>query len=142
MSTDPGIEAADVLIVEDDGDLRGALAECLRLEGYCVAEASDGADALACLRDGARPALILLDLIMPRMDGRQFLGAVREEGGLARIPVVLVTGTPPQDLEERSGDPDEADRRGRSPRAAAAVRARVALTGRARVARSSSVPPR
>jgi CheY-like chemotaxis protein len=99
MSTDPGIEAADVLIVEDDGDLRGALAECLRLEGYCVAEASDGAGALACLRDGARPALILLDLIMPRMDGSQFLGAVREEGGLARIPVVLVTGTPPQDLE-------------------------------------------
>lgn len=98
MSTATANAAADVLVVEDDADLREVLAECLRLEGYRVAETVDGSDALNLLRSGARPALIFLDLIMPRMDGRQFLGMVRDDVELARIPVVLVTGTPPQDL--------------------------------------------
>ncbi len=101
MSTASGNAGADVLLVEDDADLREVLAECLRLEGYTVAETFDGVDALALLHSGARPALILLDLVMPRMDGRQFLRAIREEVDLARIPVVLVTGTPPQDLSEQ-----------------------------------------
>lgn len=92
--------STDVLVVEDDDDLRGVLAECLRFEGFRVTEAVDGCDALARLRGGGvRPALIILDLVMPRMDGRQFLGVVREDAGLAAIPVVLVTGTPPSDLK-------------------------------------------
>lgn len=89
----------DVLVVEDDDDLREVLAESLRFEGLRVIEAVDGTDALARLRSGERPALIILDLIMPRMDGRQFLGAVGEDAGLSSIPVVLVTGTPPSDLK-------------------------------------------
>ncbi len=98
MTARPGTDAAPVLVVEDDHDLREVLAESLRLEGYEVAEAIDGLDALERLRGGSRPALVLLDLVMPRMDGRQFLAAVRADRALADLPVVLVTGTPPRDL--------------------------------------------
>ena len=91
-------ELTRILVVEDDPDLREVLSESLRFEGYHVFEAGDGADALDRLHCGARPAIILLDLIMPRMDGRQFLAAIRRDVELAAIPVVLVTGTPPQDL--------------------------------------------
>jgi CheY-like chemotaxis protein len=87
-----------ILLVEDDRDLREVLSESLRFEGYDVLEAVDGLDALTRVRDGVRPALVLLDLIMPRMDGRQFLEAIRGEVGLTDVPVVLVTGTPPLDL--------------------------------------------
>lgn len=100
MSTIGASAAAGVLVVEDDGDLREALAECLRFEGYDVVEAVDGADALARLQRGARPALIILDLVMPRMDGRQLLAAMRVDADLAGIPVVLATGTRPQDLSQ------------------------------------------
>jgi CheY-like chemotaxis protein len=98
MSAIGASAAARVLLVEDDDDLREVLAECLRFEGYEVEEAADGADALARLQVGARPALVLLDLVMPRMDGRQLLAAMRVDADLADIPVVLATGTPPQDL--------------------------------------------
>jgi len=64
-----------------------------------VLEALDGADALARLQGGARPALVILDLVMPRLDGRQLLAAMRGDHALAAIPVVLVTGTPPLDLK-------------------------------------------
>ena len=101
MSTGPGDATTDVLVVEDDADLREVLADSLRLDGYGVAEAADGMDALAILRGGARPAVIFLDLIMPRMDGRQFLAAFCEDAALCAIPVVLVTGTPPRDLRDR-----------------------------------------
>jgi CheY-like chemotaxis protein len=97
----PAAAATDVLVVEDDDDLRSVLAECLRFEGYTVTEAVDGVDALARLKAGATPAVIILDLVMPRMDGRQFLGAIDEDVVLAAIPVVLVTGTPPRDLNAK-----------------------------------------
>jgi CheY-like chemotaxis protein len=87
-----------LLVVEDDRDLREVLSESLRFEGYEVEEAADGVDALARLQEGVRPTLIILDLIMPRMDGRQLLAAMQRDEALAGIPVVLVTGTPPLDL--------------------------------------------
>ena len=90
--------AAPLLVVEDDRDVREVLSDSLRFEGYDVLEAVDGADALEQLRMGKRPALIFLDLVMPRMDGRRFLAKVREERALRAIPIVLVTGTPPEDL--------------------------------------------
>lgn len=89
---------APLLVVEDDRDLREVIADSLRIEGYDVVEAEDGADALVRLRGGVCPALVLLDLIMPHMDGRQLLSEMRRDSALAGIPVVLVTGTPPQDL--------------------------------------------
>jgi CheY-like chemotaxis protein len=94
-----GTPGASLLVVEDDRDLREVLSDSLRLEGFDVLEAADGLDALEQLRHGVRPALLVLDLVMPRMDGRELLGAMRGEGALADIPVVLVTGTPPRDLQ-------------------------------------------
>lgn len=98
----PHFSAAVVrlLVVEDDRDLREVLSEALRLEGYDVREAVDGEDAFARLQGGPRPAIIILDLIMPRMDGRQLIAAMRGDSNLAGIPVVLVTGTPPPDLRK------------------------------------------
>lgn len=98
MTALPASAAAPILVVEDDRDLREVLAESLQLEGFEVVEAVDGMDALERLRAGVRPALVVLDLVMPRMDGRQFLAALRADRALADLPVVLVTGTPPRDL--------------------------------------------
>jgi CheY-like chemotaxis protein len=81
----------DILIVEDNAPTRDALALLLELQGYGTALAHDGAEALAYLRAHAPPRLILLDLMMPVMDGRQFLWARRSEPHLGDIPVVLCT---------------------------------------------------
>ena len=67
-----GVGVFTILLVEDDFDVREALAETLRDEGYAVECAVDGEQALDYLRDGGRPGLILLDLMMPRMSGSEF----------------------------------------------------------------------
>jgi len=88
-----------VLVVEDDEDLRTAIADVLRDEGMKVAEAGDGVDALAWLHTHERPRVILLDLMMPRMDGIQFRTAQLAEPELASVPVVIMTAsTAHQDL--------------------------------------------
>jgi CheY-like chemotaxis protein len=79
-------------VVEDDEDVRGLLRDLLDLEGYEVLSATNGRDALAQLRAGARPCLILLDLMMPVMDGWSFEGERRRDPDLASIPVVVLTG--------------------------------------------------
>jgi CheY-like chemotaxis protein len=81
----------DVLIVEDDGAIRDALAEILQDEGYRVAGASNGAEAMAYLRHAPRPCLILLDLMMPVMDGWQFRAVQQRDPGLAPIPTVVLS---------------------------------------------------
>ncbi len=83
---------ATVLIIEDDADLQALLGEILRDEGYSVFTAEDGAAALAYLRRFINPDFILLDLNMPRMDGRQFRQEQLKDPGLAKIPVVVVSG--------------------------------------------------
>ena len=82
-----------ILVVEDDPDLREALAEILRDEGYSVAGASHGAEALALLRSGVAGStcLILLDLTMPVMNGWQFRDVQRQDPDLSRIPVVVLS---------------------------------------------------
>ena len=86
-----GPAAAHILIVEDDADLREALSEVLRDEGYSVAAAAHGRDALDLLRREARPALILLDLTMPVMSGWQFRAEQRRDPELSGIPVVVLS---------------------------------------------------
>ena len=82
-----------VMLVEDDEDIRVDLAEALRTEGYQVRTACHGADALDQLRaSGDLPCLILLDLMMPVMDGWEFCDAQRRDQALAGIPVVLLSG--------------------------------------------------
>src|SRR5262249_39532313 len=80
-----------VLIVDDDDDLRAAIAEVLVEDGYDVGHAGNGAEALNYLHTQPRPDLILLDLMMPVMDGREFRCEQRRDPRLADIPVVVLT---------------------------------------------------
>lgn len=80
-----------LLIVDDDEDIREVAKLLLEIEGYRVATAADGAEALTQINTSERPALILLDLMMPRMDGEQFIRALRASP-MANIPVVIMSG--------------------------------------------------
>jgi CheY-like chemotaxis protein len=80
-----------ILVVEDDKDLRESLSDALRLEGYEVVSVEHGEAALRHLGTGARPCVILLDLMMPVMDGWTFRSAILKDQGLATIPVVVMT---------------------------------------------------
>lgn len=84
---------ARVLIVDDDLDLRSTIRDLLVDEGYEVSEASDGVIALAHLRAHPRPDLILLDLMMPNMDGVQFREEQMKTSAFASIPTVLLTAS-------------------------------------------------
>src|SRR5262245_30022682 len=81
-----------VLIVEDDPDVLEAMCFILENAGYLVATATNGAEALDCLRTEAPPRLILLDLMMPIMDGWHFRSEQARDEKLAAIPVVILTG--------------------------------------------------
>jgi CheY-like chemotaxis protein len=83
--------AKSVLIVEDDGDVRGALAAILEGEGYTVVEAAHGQEALQHLRGSNPFCLILLDLWMPVMDGWGFRAEQVKDPKLAQIPVLVIT---------------------------------------------------
>ncbi len=89
---------APVLVVEDDTDVRDALVTLLELEGYAAIGAADGQQAFDLIRGGLRPSIILLDLGMPVMDGRQFREAQLRDEKLAVIPVVVFSARP--DAEE------------------------------------------
>jgi CheY-like chemotaxis protein len=80
-----------ILIVEDDLDVAQSVAEVLAISGYCTAIAANGREALDHLRTNDRPDLILLDMMMPVMDGWQFRQEQRTLPALAAIPVVIVT---------------------------------------------------
>ena len=81
-----------VLIVEDDPDIREALADNLRDAGYEVREAENGQQALDYLQsDAVSPCLVLLDLMMPIMSGAELLQALQEGHRLASLPVVVVS---------------------------------------------------
>jgi CheY-like chemotaxis protein len=84
-----------VMVVEDDRDVREAIAWVLEDAGYRVITAENGSVALGLLRDGApRPSAIILDLMMPVMDGWQFRAAQASDPALADIPVICLTAHP------------------------------------------------
>lgn len=80
-----------VLVVDDDDDIREALRDLLETEGYRVVCADNGREALDALRGGVHPCIILLDLMMPVMDGWQFRTEQKRDPKLAKIPVVAIT---------------------------------------------------
>ncbi len=80
-----------VLVVEDDPELLLSLSEVIESEGYCVSCARHGLEALGRLRGGVKPSVILLDLMMPIMNGWQFRYEQRQDSDLAKIPVVVVS---------------------------------------------------
>jgi len=83
-----------VLVAEDNHESADALRNILALRGYRVVHALDGIDALAILREGLRPAAIVLDLWMPNLNGRAFRAALLADPDLAKIPVVVYSVDP------------------------------------------------
>ena len=90
-----------VLVVEDDVDILSSLAELLRDDGYDVVTAANGYQALAQVR-AHDPELILLDLMMPQMDGWRFMKELRARYSSFRAPVVLLSAAPdlPREAEQ------------------------------------------
>ena len=80
-----------VMVVDDDEDIRDVLKLVLEIDGYRVTTAIDGLDAWQQLNSSEPPTLILLDLMMPRMDGERFVKTLRASP-LAEIPVVIISG--------------------------------------------------
>jgi CheY-like chemotaxis protein len=80
-----------VLVVEDDGDVRDAVAASLRDEGYVVAEAENGRLALDWLQSNADPCLVLLDLWMPVMTGIELHAVMAQDPRLAAVRLVVVS---------------------------------------------------
>ncbi len=80
-----------ILVVEDDLDIREVMRMILEASGYQVLEAGDGAEALGVVR-AHRPCVILLDLMMPGMDGFQFRESQLQDPAIASIPVVIASG--------------------------------------------------
>jgi two-component system response regulator MprA len=81
-----------LLVVDDDHDILMSLQDALEMEGYRVATASTGREALESLKRGLRPGLILLDLMMPDVSGWAFRAWQRSNREFASIPVVVVSG--------------------------------------------------
>lgn len=89
----PGTRAATrtILLIEDDAEVREVCAQVLTDEGYTVHAASDGISGIAQL--DCMPDVIILDLVMPRMDGWEFMRRLRAVAGHERTPVLLLTAT-------------------------------------------------
>ncbi|MFN2432213.1 MAG: response regulator, partial [Gemmatimonadota bacterium] len=83
-----------VVLVDDDVEIRHVMTAILSHEGYDVATASNGLEAMTRLRAMRRPCVILLDLMMPVMDGWQFRARQKDDPGLAEIPVVVLSAVP------------------------------------------------
>ena len=82
-----------VLLVDDDTANLEALGDVLRSEGYTVVCARNGAEALACLA-GAQPHVVMLDYVMPTMDGATMAHKLRDDVTTQRIAIVMTSGLP------------------------------------------------
>jgi CheY-like chemotaxis protein len=80
-----------ILVVDDDVDIRASLCDFLEDEGYTIATAANGRDALDYLRGNPAPSVVLLDLMMPIMDGYEFRTEQKRDPAIAAIPVVVMT---------------------------------------------------
>ena len=98
----PAPHRCSILVVDDDADARELLRVALGFEGYNVACAGNGRDALNHLRSHADTCIILLDLTLPVMDGADFRRAQLQDRALAWIPVILMSGV--LDAEIRARD--------------------------------------
>jgi signal transduction histidine kinase/CheY-like chemotaxis protein len=89
-----------VLVVDDDEPFRTEIVEALQRSGYAVVSAGDGREALEYLRGDNTPALVILDMMMPLMEGWSLFEAVKHDPRLASVPIVLLTclGDSPEDI--------------------------------------------
>jgi len=81
---------ATILVIEDDPDIRELLSFSLSKEGWTILLASDGEEGLAVLRS-ANPDCVILDIMLPGMDGLEILRALKADGALKRLPVIMAT---------------------------------------------------
>jgi two-component system, chemotaxis family, chemotaxis protein CheY len=81
-----------ILVVDDDDDIRALVCLILEAEGYYALGAKDGVDALQILSQREPPGLILLDIMMPRMDGEAVVAELKASPTLSKIPVVMMSG--------------------------------------------------
>lgn len=95
---------AKILVVEDNDDVREMMAVTLELEGHTVDTAVNGRDALEKLRTGKKPALILLDLMMPVMNGWELRRALQEDPELRMVPVVVVSAATGEIVKKTAAD--------------------------------------
>jgi CheY-like chemotaxis protein len=95
-------ERRSVLVIEDDPGIRESIVECLAAEGYEVAGARNGAEGLERLRAGC-VGLVVLDLVMPVMNGAEFLAAAAREGVCREVPVLIMTAALPREHERLPG---------------------------------------
>ncbi len=84
----------NVLVIEDDDDIRESIVEALSLEGYEVFSAADGQTGMDSLHKIPGPTLVLLDMMMPVMNGWQFINAQKAKARFADISVVVVSAVP------------------------------------------------
>jgi CheY-like chemotaxis protein len=105
---------ARVLVVEDEHELRELIAQWLDTKGYIVSQAADGQDAVELLEAGLDPDVILLDLSLPRMSGREFLEWLRAQPKHQHRAVVVASAyldeMPPMDVERSFQKPFRPDR--------------------------------
>ena len=92
MTTEaPARSSGPILLVEDDVETRETMADILNDEGYSVYSAANGVEALELLSQMPEPSVILLDLMMPRMNGWEFLEAIEATQVAAGVPVVILS---------------------------------------------------
>lgn len=82
----------NILVIEDDHDVRVSLRLALEMKGFTVYSAPSGLEGLDLLKLIVKPQLILLDLLMPLMDGEEFLAKIKKLPELCDIPVLIITG--------------------------------------------------
>jgi CheY-like chemotaxis protein len=92
-----------IMVIDDDQSIRSALSDLLKDEGYSVLTVADGSQALAHLSQEKLPDLILLDLMMPVVDGWRFRAEQAMNPGLASIPVIIITAVTFGDREADLG---------------------------------------
>ena len=95
---------ATILVAEDNDDVREMMAVALELEGHTVHTAANGRQALVQLENGVRPCVILLDLMMPVMNGWEFRAALQRDERFKDIPVVVVSAVGSDVLKRIPGE--------------------------------------
>lgn len=100
MRASMGSPANDILLVEDDDTIASILAAVLRDQGYTVHRASNGKEALEHLQNEQPPRVILLNLMMPVMNGWRFHEQLRQVPELAQLPIVVLSGV--RDLDKKA----------------------------------------
>ncbi len=82
----------DLLLIEDDSELREVIREAVEIGGYSVTVARDGEEGLALLREGLQPTVIMCDIVLPRMNGLDFLSRIRSTPHLKNIVFISMSG--------------------------------------------------